>query len=542
VTKRKRKRERPAAAIESAPVAERSAGAPPIVIAAALAVIVFFGVLARLRLLDLPLERDEGEYAYAGQLMLQGIPPYTLAYNMKFPGTYAAYALIEALFGHTIHGIRIGLIVVTSLTTLLVYFLGARLFGRGAGMAAAAAYAMLSVTAGSLGIYAHATHFVMLPAVGAFVLLAKRGSPWRALAAGALLALAVLMKQPGAAFAIFGVLWMLAEKRWRDAGMVTAGGVFVAIVTAIWLTASGVFGKFWFWTVQYAREYAGATSLAEARNYFTHTLHDIIDYTPALWLTVAIGVVLLAFEAITRRAPLAPRLFVIAFIAVSFIATAAGLYFRPHYFILTFPACALAAGGAVAAAMRLIRGPARFAAPIAFAIVLLLSIRSQWPVLAEISPERLTKAINGDSPFNEAPAIGDYLREHTAASDRVVIFGSEPEIFFYADRKSATGYIYMYPLMEHQPFAARMQKEMISEVERANPKYIVYVTSDYSWLAKPDSNRDVLAYADKKIDSGYRVDGVIDELPGGTVYTWGPDAERYQPKSRSVIFVFRRAV
>jgi len=30
----------------------------------------------RLRLLDLPLERDEGEYAYAGQLILQGTPPY----------------------------------------------------------------------------------------------------------------------------------------------------------------------------------------------------------------------------------------------------------------------------------------------------------------------------------------------------------------------------------------------------------------------------------------------------------------------------------
>jgi hypothetical protein len=40
----------------------------------------------RLRLLSFPLERDEGEYAYAGQLMLQGIPPYELAYNMKFPG------------------------------------------------------------------------------------------------------------------------------------------------------------------------------------------------------------------------------------------------------------------------------------------------------------------------------------------------------------------------------------------------------------------------------------------------------------------------
>ena len=55
-----------------------------------LGVIVLGLVIAiRIRLLGIPLERDEGEYAYAGQLMLQGIPPYELAYNMKFPGTYA---------------------------------------------------------------------------------------------------------------------------------------------------------------------------------------------------------------------------------------------------------------------------------------------------------------------------------------------------------------------------------------------------------------------------------------------------------------------
>src|SRR5205814_80959 len=60
-----------------------------------LAAIVFGVVIAiRIRLLGIPLERDEGEYAYAGQLILQGIPPYKLAYNMKFPGTYAAYAVI----------------------------------------------------------------------------------------------------------------------------------------------------------------------------------------------------------------------------------------------------------------------------------------------------------------------------------------------------------------------------------------------------------------------------------------------------------------
>jgi hypothetical protein len=50
--------------------------------------------LLRIHLIGTPLERDEGEYAYAGQLMLQGIPPYKLACNMKLPGTYAAYAVI----------------------------------------------------------------------------------------------------------------------------------------------------------------------------------------------------------------------------------------------------------------------------------------------------------------------------------------------------------------------------------------------------------------------------------------------------------------
>jgi hypothetical protein len=56
------------------------------------AVVIPFEGYVRFRLRKIPLERDEGEYAYAGQLMLQGVPPYKLAYNMKLPGTYAAYA------------------------------------------------------------------------------------------------------------------------------------------------------------------------------------------------------------------------------------------------------------------------------------------------------------------------------------------------------------------------------------------------------------------------------------------------------------------
>jgi hypothetical protein len=106
-----------------------------------LAIIVFGLVITiRIRLLGVPLERDEGEYAYAGQLILQGVPPYTLAYNMKFLGTYAAYAAIMSIFGQTIIGIHMGLL-----------------------LAAGMSYAVLSVSPSVLGFTGHATHFVLLP-------------------------------------------------------------------------------------------------------------------------------------------------------------------------------------------------------------------------------------------------------------------------------------------------------------------------------------------------------------------------------------------
>jgi hypothetical protein len=58
---------------------------PNIWACAAVLVIVLFTVFVRVRLLDIPLERDEGEYAYTARLILEGIPPYTESYDLKMP-------------------------------------------------------------------------------------------------------------------------------------------------------------------------------------------------------------------------------------------------------------------------------------------------------------------------------------------------------------------------------------------------------------------------------------------------------------------------
>ena len=115
----------------------------------------------------------EGEYAYMGQLMLRGIPPYVVMADtdLKLPGVCACYALIMAVFGQTTAGIHTGLIVVNLATIVLIYLFGTRLFGRGGGVAAAITFAILSVGRGFLGMTANAEHFVVLPAVAGLFLL-----------------------------------------------------------------------------------------------------------------------------------------------------------------------------------------------------------------------------------------------------------------------------------------------------------------------------------------------------------------------------------
>ena len=219
-----------------------------------LAVIAIFAIV-RFRLRDAPLERDEGEYAYAGQLILQGIPPYQLAYNMKLPGTYAAYAIIMGVLGQTAAGIHLGVLLISAGTIVLMYFLGAKLFGRIAGLAAGASYGLLSTSASVQGLFGHATHFVVFPAVGGLLVLLDaidHKRVWLFFVSGLLLGLPFLMKQPGIFFAIFAALYLLWKEWTRPVqlktlssrlGLFALGVVIPYGLTCLILWRAGVFGK-----------------------------------------------------------------------------------------------------------------------------------------------------------------------------------------------------------------------------------------------------------------------------------------------------------
>lgn len=447
-----------------------------------LAVLVFFAVI-RIRLLDIPLERDEGEYAYFGQLILQGIPPFKLAYNMKLPGTYAAYAVIMALFGQTPSGIHFGLLLVNAATSILIFFLAKRLLDEPAGFVAAAAYALISAGIAVMGFQAHATHFVALTAVAGILIFVRNTSRrlpgffW----SGLLLGVAFVMKQPGLFFVLFVGTQILFEAwrrkdRWRSSflqlGVFALGAALPFGISCAVLWACGVFSRFWFWTFDYARAYGGANSLNVGLELFEWNAVAVIAPGVGIWILAAIGAV-----AVTWDRDLRPRsFFYLSFLFFSFLAVCPGLYFRPHYFILFLPAVALLAAVAVQFLRRrfTVRWPKSAFVPAAlFLAVFSYGVLSQWEPYFKMDPVSACRLIYQYEPFPEARDVAEYVRSNTNASDRIAVLGSDPEIYFYAQRHSATGYLYAFPFGESQPFAAQMQEQMIGEIEAARPPYII---------------------------------------------------------------------
>ena len=497
----------------------------------ALAVAVLGLIVAiRIRLLGIPLERDEGEYAYAGQLLLQGIPPYKLAYSMKFPGTYVAYAITMFLFGQTITAIHLGLLFVNSATSALLFFIGKRLLNSTVGIAAAASYVLLSLSPSVLGLAAHATHFVVLPVLGgAFLLLNQQNrlGVGRPFVSGLLMGLGLLMKQPALFFVLFGASYLflgdfragLVLRKAVQRSLVFAGGaVTPLVITFLTLWYAGVFAKFWFWTIHYAHEYGTLVSISEAPHIFIQSVREAIGPNWSLWIVAGVGLLTCPLNRLTGTS----TGFLLGLFISSILALCSGFYFRSHYFILLLPAVALFAGVAINNISSVL--PRQIPA-VRFLPLLLLASCAAFLVFAQrdlfflLSPIEASHKIYAGNPFPETIKVAEYVREHTDPADTIAVGGSEPQIYFYSHRHSATGYIYTYPLMEPQKYARPMQSEMIHEIESAQPKYLISITIDTSWLHSPRSENLIFEWAQRYIADNY--------IPVGFVNIIAPDRVEY---------------
>lgn len=506
----------------------------------------------RFRLLSVPFERDEGEYAYSAQLMLQGIAPYDLAYTMKLPGVPTVYAAMMLAFGETHQGVHLGLLLVNLATMGLLFAVGKRLIGIFAGVSAAAFYAVLSTLPGVQGLWANSEHFVVPFALAGILVylrwLGDRRDRFLVLA-GALLGCGVVMKQHGAAFFSFVlacVVWELYVMRVgsfrpfvRPLVSLFGGAAIPIGLMAVLVFALGNFDKFLFWTVEYAMSYTTGNDLERGLFNLVRKGGSLFREASAIGFVAALSPFCLDWSPTRRNTSARLCLFFV----FSFIAISPGLFFRPHYFILLLPAVSLLAGASFDRAYQLVaehteNRAARGIPALLAMLTLFVTLLVNQDYLLHSSPNEVLRSTYGINPFSEAVEIGRWLNENTEEDEQIAVIGSEPQIYFYANRKSATGYIYTYPLMEDQPKARQMQREMAAEIEAAAPRYLVYVHDTSSWAITKRSPQLILDWF-WKFQNQYRIVGWSEARPEGSVVHWGQPSV-WPPDSPSWMAVYHR--
>jgi hypothetical protein len=427
--------------------------------------------LSRVATLRVPLDRDTGQYLYVANEILHGGTPYVDAANNKGPVTFLLFAGIRAVSGHSVVAVRLTLIVFAALAALAVCLYVAQFAGRAAGVLAGIAFAALGSAQAIQGEDPNTEQYGVAPMAWAWF-LAARGTRRSLFAAGALASAATLMNVG------FAVIWpIVLLEAWRSSGEgpwsrpgrilpALAGGAIVAGVMIGWLAVAGALDEMRIQVfAQATRAVGGNLPLHLAPVAHPTRLHpgSLLD-VPAwpLW-----AIALAGSAAAMRRPRLRPAAVgAMVWILVMWGRVQLSGYAFPHHYYAAMPGIAAALGLGVAAIPS-----QRWRVAVASCLIAV-------PFVAYVAIPQ-GKALRLDPsmrPSPEGPAasasypISAFISAHTVRGDKVIVAGSEPQVYWLSGREAPTRFFDLYPLLwaEGQA-AARYSAERRADLLRRPP-------------------------------------------------------------------------
>jgi len=500
-------------------------------------------VVLRWNSLDAPLVRDEGEYAYAAQILKRGLLPYEHAFLQKPPMAVYTYGLAGALSPDTFWFPRVLAGLSAGLAACLLGLIARLEFGRGFALPAMWLATPMLLLPSLWQFTANTEMFMVLPllATVAVYVLSRQGEGGLERAgagawflAGLLGATALWYKYTALpVLALVFAAWSFEQ--WRaPAGrssllacwLAAIGGAGIATlaILAPFLASDG--GKrLWECTVQFNRFYRASA---------TFGLSGLWSWVEAFWADWWILFLLLAFLVCRarRRVWFWFGMFLAAWVSTG--ASALG-----HYYVPVMPFWALLAAVAINQAAALLAKQVVWSETTlrrAFTVgVVVLVCLPDLPWITCAKEQFAIEKAAGGNPSIESLPVAKRLAELTSPNDRVFVAGSEPQILFYANRVSASRFVIVYPLVLPTPLARGYQAEAMRELETHPPAAIVLTQSPLSWLMQKDSPVEFVQYVEKLLSEHYeRVGGWVTDAHGGRWQEPLPQPD--QPKASLVLF------
>ena len=99
-------------------------------------------------------------------------------------------------------------------------------------------------------------------------------------------------------------------------------------------------------------------------------------------------------------------------------------------------------------------------------------------------------AASDDGVSREAAA---YIQTATRADERVLVWGSRPEVYVLAERAAATRFFYQYAPLATRGYASRLD-ELMGDLERGRPALIIDASKD-SFVTPPLDRAGLAAWS-----------------------------------------------
>ncbi|HEX6289903.1 MAG TPA: glycosyltransferase family 39 protein [Herpetosiphonaceae bacterium] len=440
--------------------------------------ILIGALLLRMPGLALPLERDEGAYAYVAWTWLQGGLPYRDAFDHKPPLIYLLY-MPPLLFGPpSAWAIRVWATLLFLVDVALVCAVGNRVWSMRAALLAALIFAVAGSAFDLQGLILNTDQALVLPTLIALWCAIRLSETQRlrfAIGAGAALAATMLIKP--VAIVLIPALLLACWRNVRSIVRVYAGAALGALLVGLpiagYFALRGGWSDLVFGVLTYNTLYAGES---QARWQLGPLVDMFAPFVPLL-LTALGGIALLRPGETQPIRPLTHRAgwLVVGWAAALLIAALGSLRAYIHYYYPLLPFLALLAAPCILrlwadhrGTTPIQRGAAYLAAALLGALLLAPLARQNLQLLgttAEQQAERLYGEV-GKHYFAQAPLVADYIRERTQPDDYVYIFAAEPEVYLLSERRASSRYIYDYPLRLVPGASAELLRDLAARPPR----------------------------------------------------------------------------
>jgi 4-amino-4-deoxy-L-arabinose transferase-like glycosyltransferase len=476
---------------------------------------------------------DEAYYATIANDMLDGGAVYRTAVDTKPPGMYYIYAGVFGIAGrNNLRAVHLLAICVVVATALVVRRIGTRLGDDWAGAWSGIGYALFVHAyrpADTLG--ANSEIFASFPlALSVLVFIHGQKKPAMGLMflSGALVGIATLIRQPsvvtlGAILAALAYGWLILRSHSFARVVVAAIGVmigFIAVIAALaWhYQLQGNLRDAYLWSWAFAIRYVESETTAPYVVKRILTVHlPVILLSGVLWY-FGIRQVVETLRSLWRRNSVpAEAVLLVLWFGLSYLAIFIGWRFPGHYHLAVLPSLSVLAGQAFArfVAEQRRRSPRTRWRWLRAGIILMAAVPA-------ISFLIVAFAVRTQA-FRFLPVVQQIVKE-TSPNDRIFVWGTEPQLYTFSDRRMATRFVSCTHLVGAYASRPREVRDKANTVipeswamfqadwEAHPPALIIDVsTVDPFWSAHPMTRYPVL---DSYL-GGYRVEGMID---GRTIY------------------------